>query len=167
MLNVFCDYCLYCVSSSPIICSTKKGRVTAWTWCRSTFKVDTVTVQFPTVFHTASPQRLWGSSRPDSPEGMTFEMIKLLCSSIFFSSCFYRLSTNWDLCMPLWKILINSLPACPSMSHLPSYIIADQFLMLKCGDRYFYDLDGQPVSFTESKDINAPNSHPVPNHFKL
>jgi peroxidase len=30
-------------------------------------------------------------------------------------------------------------------------IIADQFLKLKQGDRFFYDLGGQSGSFTESK----------------
>ena len=32
-------------------------------------------------------------------------------------------------------------------------IIADQFLKLKKGDRFFYDLGGQSGSFTESKNI--------------
>ena len=34
-------------------------------------------------------------------------------------------------------------------------IIADQFLRLKRGDRFFYDLGGQPHSFTEGADFIA------------
>jgi peroxidase len=36
-------------------------------------------------------------------------------------------------------------------------LIGDQFARLKLGDRYFYDLGGQPGSFTPGKISNSMN----------
>jgi peroxidase len=36
-------------------------------------------------------------------------------------------------------------------------LIGDQFARLKLGDRYFYDLGGQPGSFTPGKSSNSMN----------
>ena len=43
-------------------------------------------------------------------------------------------------------------------------IVADQFLRLKRGDRYFYDLGGQPGSFTEGMGRNIPGFKTILNN---
>ena len=116
----------------------------------------------PRTLWSTSRQRFPRSSRCDSSQGIVLTAIKALSQSettlfkLFFvrSQIVEKFESMYAVVddIDLFIAGVSERPAKGAMVG-PTFqcIIADQFLRLKRGDRYFYDLGGQAGSFTEGK----------------